>query len=58
MEKRMIKNQEVSLLGMGCMRLPLREGTNEIDFERTSRSILDDFRKGRLGKIILDKADV
>lgn len=31
---------------------------NEIDFERTSHSILDDFRKGRLGKIILDKADV
>lgn len=29
---------------------------NDIDFERTSLSIIDDFRKGRLGKIILEKA--
>ena len=27
---------------------------NELDLERTAKSIIDDFRKGRLGKIILD----
>ena len=26
----------------------------EIDIERAARSIIDDFRKGRLGKITLD----
>ena len=27
----------------------------EIDYDRTSFAIIDDFRKGKLGKIILDK---
>ena len=26
----------------------------EIDYERGAKSILDDYRKGKLGKIILD----
>ena len=35
MKKRIIKNQEVSLLGMGCMRLPVIAETNEIDYDKT-----------------------
>jgi ribosome biogenesis GTPase A len=27
----------------------------EVDYDRTARTIIDDFRKGRLGKIILEK---
>ena len=38
MEKRNIKNQEVSLLGMGCMRLPVNEN-NEIDYKKTEEMI-------------------
>lgn len=38
MEKRIIRNQEVSLLGMGCMRLPVTE-ENEIDYKRTEEMI-------------------
>lgn len=30
---------------------------NEVDFERVCDAVLDDFRKGRMGKITLDKAD-
>ena len=39
MKKRFINNNEVSLLGMGCMRLPLVEGTEEIDFAKTEEMI-------------------
>ncbi len=35
MQMRKIKNQEVSLLGMGCMRFPVIEGTQEIDYDKT-----------------------
>ena len=38
MEKRMINNQEVSLLGMGCMRLPVTED-NQIDYVKTEQMI-------------------
>lgn len=31
---------------------------NEIDFERTSLALIDDFRKGRIGKIILELPNV
>lgn len=31
---------------------------NEVDFERASKAIIDDFRKGRIGKIILEKPNV
>ena len=27
----------------------------EVDYDRTARTVIDDFRKGRLGKIILEK---
>jgi ribosome biogenesis GTPase A len=27
----------------------------DIDYDRTARTVIDDFRKGRLGKIILEK---
>ena len=39
MEYRNIKEEKVSLLGMGCMRLPLIEGTDEIDFEHTKKMV-------------------
>ena len=31
---------------------------NEVDFERASKAIIDDFKKGRIGKIILEKPNV
>ena len=37
--RRNIKEEKVSLLGMGCMRLPLIEGTDEIDFEHTKEMV-------------------
>ena len=46
MENRYIKNNKVSLLGMGCMRLPIVEGTNEIDFKRTEEMIAYAMEKG------------
>lgn len=45
MEKRLIKNQEVSLLGMGCMRLPVTE-SGEIDYEKTEEMIEIAYKKG------------
>lgn len=39
MQKRNIKNNNVSLLGMGCMRLPLIEGSQEIDYEHTKKMV-------------------
>ena len=38
MQYRTIKDNKVSLLGMGCMRLPVTD-TNEIDFERTTQMV-------------------
>ena len=39
MEKRFIKENNVSLLGMGCMRLPMVENTEEIDYAKTEEMI-------------------
>ena len=39
MEYRNINDEKVSLLGMGCMRLPLVEGTDEIDYEHTKKMV-------------------
>lgn len=39
MEKRKIKESSVSLLGMGCMRLPLIPNTETIDYEHTRKMI-------------------
>lgn len=39
MEYRNINKNKVSLLGMGCMRLPLIEGTQEIDYQHTKKMI-------------------
>ena len=39
MEYRKINNTEVSLLGMGCMRLPLVEGTDKIDIDHTKKMV-------------------
>ncbi len=30
---------------------------NELDYERGSKAILDDFRKGRIGRITLEKIE-
>ena len=46
MEKRYIKDNHVSLLGMGCMRFPLIEGTEEIDIEQTKQMIDLAFKSG------------
>lgn len=45
MQKRMIKNQEVSLLGMGCMRLP-KLVSGEIDIAKTEQMIDYAYRNG------------
>ena len=39
MEYRNIKEYKTSLLGMGCMRLPLVSGSDEIDYEHTKKMI-------------------
>lgn len=39
MQYRKINNNTVSLLGMGCMRLPLVSGSEEIDYEHTAKMI-------------------
>lgn len=39
MEERYIKDCKVSLLGMGCMRLPRKEASNEIDIKTTEKMI-------------------
>ena len=46
MEKRFIKDSNVSLLGMGCMRFPLIEGTEEIDLEQTEKMVDLAFKSG------------
>lgn len=46
MEKRKINNYDVSLLGMGCMRFPKLEGTDEIDFEKTEKMLDLAYRSG------------
>ena len=46
MQYREIKNTKVSLLGMGCMRLPLIPETNEIDFKKTEEMIKYAMDKG------------
>lgn len=39
MKKRTIRNNNVSLLGMGCMRFPVHPETNQIDLELTEKMI-------------------
>lgn len=39
MQKRKINQNSVSILGMGCMRLPLVEGSQEIDYEHTKKMV-------------------
>ena len=46
MEKRYIGKQEVSLLGMGCMRLPKIEGKDEIDVTKVEEMIAYSMSKG------------
>lgn len=46
MEQRRIKNQPVSLLGMGCMRLPKFPDTEEIDIALTEKMIDYAYRHG------------
>ena len=46
-------NGETSLEGIAKVRKYLTNG-GEIDIERTARTIVDDFRKGRIGKLTLD----
>ena len=46
MEYRKIKENKTSLLGMGCMRLPLISGSDEIDYEHTKKMIDYAFNNG------------
>ena len=46
MEMRKIKDQDVSVLGMGCMRLPLKADSNEIDYDQTAKMIDLAIKKG------------
>jgi len=46
MQKRSINNQDVSLLGMGCMRLPKVDGTDEIDVKKTEEMIDFAYKNG------------
>lgn len=47
--------QPVDYLSQVCENRKFMSKGGEIDWERGARAILDDFRKGRLGKITLDK---
>ena len=47
--------QPVDYLAQVCENRKFIIKGGEIDWERGARAILDDFRKGRLGKITLDK---
>ena len=38
-----------------CLSRGVSMKNREIDYERGAKAILDDYRKGKLGKIILDK---
>ena len=56
MENREIKNNNVSLLGMGCMRLPLIPNTEEIDFKKTEEMIAYAMKKGEKWRISIQAA--
>lgn len=48
----------LEMLNQVCARRGfLLKGNNDYDFERGERAVIDDFRKGRLGKICFDCAD-
>lgn len=50
------KNQKpIEILENICISRKYLLKKNEYDYDRTSRAVIDDFRKGKLGKIILDK---
>lgn len=46
MNKRYIKDNQVSLLGMGCMRLPKVKNSDEIDFSETEKMIDYAYKNG------------
>lgn len=46
-------NGQTTLEGIASVRKYVKNG-GEVDLERTAKSIVDDFRKGRLGRITLD----
>ncbi|MGN1060982.1 MAG: ribosome biogenesis GTPase YlqF [Candidatus Coproplasma sp.] len=54
-----IENEETPLemLEKVCVRRGFILKGNEYDYERAEKAVIDDFRKGRLGKITLDSVD-
>lgn len=44
----------LEMLGKVCMRRGFVIKGNDFDYERGERAVIDDFRKGRLGKVCLD----
>jgi ribosome biogenesis GTPase A len=51
------ENDEENLFMVGKSRGFLLRG-GEVDIERASMAVIDDFRKGRLGRITLDKVEL
>lgn len=47
----------LEMLGAVCMRRGFVLKGNEYDYERGERAVIDDFRKGRLGRICFDSAE-
>lgn len=49
-----INSETISLFDEICLNRGFKLRGNDIDYGRGARAIIDDFRKGRIGKIILD----
>lgn len=47
----------IEMLDMVCEKRGFKLRGNEYDYERAIRAVIDDFRKGKLGKITLDNPD-
>ena len=47
----------LELLEGACQRMGFLMRGGEYDYERGQKAVIDDFRKGRLGKVTLEKAN-
>ena len=45
----------LEMLNAVCVRRGFVLRGNDFDYERGERTVIDDFRKGRLGKVCLDR---
>ena len=52
--KSSIDSETIQIFDEICLNRGFKLRGNEIDYTRGAKAIIDDFRKGRIGKIILD----